>query len=204
MFVPYRDLPGLPDISGGYVRYNLNPAGHRTTDCTVRAIALATGMDWDETYIGLCAHGFVMKSMPDNDDVWWSYLHTQGFTSHYILSYCPSCMTVDEFCRENPAGLYVIATPGHVLCAIARRDRPAAPATEQQLQNRRRFALLSRAVKEWFAANRPGRESPSSPGTIEYYNLHNLYLQQNKVGSFPAFVFRHVAAQYDETCQPTE
>ena len=88
--------------------------------------------------------------------------------------------------------------------AIARRDRPAAPATEQQLQNRRRFALLSRAVKEWFAANRPGRESPSSPGTIEYYNLHNLYLQQNKVGSFPAFVFRHVAAQYDETCQPTE
>lgn len=33
MFVPYRDLPGMSDISGGYIRFNMNPAGNRTTDC---------------------------------------------------------------------------------------------------------------------------------------------------------------------------
>lgn len=118
MFVPYRDLPGMSDISGGYVRFNMNPAGNRTTDCTVRAIALATGTDWDETYIGLCVRGFVMKSMPDNDAVWWSYLDREGFGIHTVLSVCPDCVTVEEFCRENPEGLFVIATPGHVLCAM--------------------------------------------------------------------------------------
>lgn len=32
--------------------YNPNPAGRATEDCTIRAIAKATGKSWDEVYVG--------------------------------------------------------------------------------------------------------------------------------------------------------
>ena len=34
--------------------YNANPRGRKVNDCTVRAISLATGTTWDETYEKLC------------------------------------------------------------------------------------------------------------------------------------------------------
>ena len=101
-----------------YIPYNANPAGHNTTDCTVRAIALATGTDWDTAYIALTIHGFYLKKMPDNDSVWWSFLDEHGFNSHRIMSLCPRCTTVREFCEEHPVGMYVLAVPGHVLTAV--------------------------------------------------------------------------------------
>ena len=33
-----------------YKYYNNNPLGRNVNDCSVRAIALATGKTWDETY----------------------------------------------------------------------------------------------------------------------------------------------------------
>jgi hypothetical protein len=30
--------------------YNANPLGRHVSDCSVRAISLATGRSWDETY----------------------------------------------------------------------------------------------------------------------------------------------------------
>jgi len=101
-----------------YIRYNTNPKHKRVRDCTVRAIALATGTDWDTAYIALTIHGFTMKDMPDSDAVWWDFLKEHGFEYHAIMSECPQCVTVREFCNEHPDGLYVIATQEHVLCAV--------------------------------------------------------------------------------------
>ena len=33
--------------------YNANPFGRNVDDCTIRAISLATGKTWDETYLEL-------------------------------------------------------------------------------------------------------------------------------------------------------
>lgn len=101
-----------------YVPYNPNPKHNRTRDCTVRAIALATDTDWDTAYIALTVHGFLMKDMPDSDAVWWDFLLTHGFEYHAIMSECPQCQTVAEFCENHPQGKYILATQEHVLCAI--------------------------------------------------------------------------------------
>ena len=44
----------------GFSYFNPNPEGKQVGDCTVRAIAKATGKSWDETYVGLCLHGLKM------------------------------------------------------------------------------------------------------------------------------------------------
>ena len=46
--------------------YNPNPvSGQRVGDCTVRAISKATGQDWETTYAGLSAYGFMLCDMPN-------------------------------------------------------------------------------------------------------------------------------------------
>ena len=41
--------------------FNPNPEGKQVGDCTVRAIARATGQSWDATYIGLCLQGLILQ-----------------------------------------------------------------------------------------------------------------------------------------------
>lgn len=101
-----------------YIKYNANPAHARVGDCTVRAVSLALGLDWETAYIKLCVHGYMLRDMPSADHVWWDFLETNGFRRHGIPSDCPACSTVREFCRAHPAGVYVIATEKHVLTAI--------------------------------------------------------------------------------------
>ena len=48
----------------GFSYFNPNPAGKQVGDCTVRAIARATGNGWEETYIGLCLQGLMMGASP--------------------------------------------------------------------------------------------------------------------------------------------
>ena len=44
---------------------NLNPKWKSVGDCTVRAIAIATGSAWVETYLDLCLMGMLMADMPN-------------------------------------------------------------------------------------------------------------------------------------------
>ena len=58
----------------GFSYFNPNPAGQKVGDCTVRAIAKATGKSWDEVYIGLCLQGLIMGDLPSANSVWGAYL----------------------------------------------------------------------------------------------------------------------------------
>ena len=42
---------------------NLNTMGKSVWDCTVRAISIATGSAWVDTYLDLCLTGMVMVAM---------------------------------------------------------------------------------------------------------------------------------------------
>lgn len=99
-----------------YCEYNLNPSGKRVGDCVIRAIARATGRSWAETYTGLCAAGLELCDMPSANAVWGAYLRRHGFRRHILPDTCPDCYTVEDFCREHPDGLYVLAISGHVVC----------------------------------------------------------------------------------------
>ena len=58
----------------GFSYFNPNPEWKQVGDCTVRAIARATGQSWDATYIGLCLQGLIMGDMPSANSVWSAYL----------------------------------------------------------------------------------------------------------------------------------
>lgn len=100
----------------GFVRHNENPKGRSVGDCTVRAIAKATGKNWEQTYAGLSLQGFRMCDMPSANHVWGAYLREQGFQRRMMPEECPDGYTVEEFSREHPQGVYILAIPGHVVC----------------------------------------------------------------------------------------
>lgn len=98
-----------------WIEFNPNPLGKRIGDCVIRAIAIATGMTWDETYIVLSDYGMMLKNLPNANEVWGAYLKDQGFTRHVIPDTCPDCFTVRDFCRENPVGVFILCTGSHVV-----------------------------------------------------------------------------------------
>ena len=96
--------------------YNPNPENRGREDCAVRAIAKALGIGWDEAYTLLTAKGFKMKDMPHANAVWGAVLKERGFTRHTLPNICPDCYTAEDFCRDHPKGVFVLAFGGHVAC----------------------------------------------------------------------------------------
>lgn len=98
-----------------YKPYNPNPARSRVGDCTVRAICKATGQPWERIYCALSAYGLSAKDMPSANHVWGKYLRSQGFR-RYLIDDSNDNYTVEDFCRDNPTGTYILAIEGHVVC----------------------------------------------------------------------------------------
>ena len=101
-----------------YKYYNINPSGKQVGDCTVRALSKALGQDWEQTYAGLTAYGFMLCDMPSANHVWGAYLRKNGFKRYIVDDKGQDIYTVDDFCLDNPQGIYVLAIPGHVVCVV--------------------------------------------------------------------------------------
>lgn len=99
-----------------YTYYNPNPDGNNVGDCTVRAISKAMRQDWEKTYAGLTAYGFMLRDMPSANHVWGAYLRKNGFKRYIIDDHGQDVYTVMDFCIDNPTGTYILAIPGHVVC----------------------------------------------------------------------------------------
>ena len=99
-------------------KYQPNPYGSNVGDCVIRALSLATGKDWESTFIELAIVGFELGDMPSANHVWGEYLKKHGFRRTIIPNTCPSCYTVKDFCADHPVGLYVLATGSHVVTAL--------------------------------------------------------------------------------------
>lgn len=95
--------------------FNPNPNGSYVEDCVIRAISIATNKPWDEVYINVALQGFIMKNMPSVNKVWGNYLSSIGFTNYLLPNTCPDCYTIRDFCRDNPIGIFILATGSHVV-----------------------------------------------------------------------------------------
>ncbi len=98
-----------------YRYYNPNPVENRVGDCAVRAVSKALGIDWEAAYSMISANGYAMCDMPSSNAVWGAVLRQKGFKRTTIPNQCPECYTVEEFAADNPKGLFVIGTEGHVV-----------------------------------------------------------------------------------------
>lgn len=101
-----------------WMYYQPNPCGRSVGDCSVRAISKALGISWEEAYNVICEAGFKMCDMPSSDSVWGAVLRANGFYKTSIPNSCPDCYTAEDFCRDNPVGVFVLGFGGHVATVV--------------------------------------------------------------------------------------
>ena len=101
-----------------WIRCNPNPLGKQTSDCVVRAIAVATQQGWHPVYRDLCELGEIECELPNSNHVWALYLNEHGFRQFLLPEACPKCITVRAFCEKYPDGVYVIGTGSHAVAII--------------------------------------------------------------------------------------
>ena len=102
----------------GYVFFNPNPAGKKVGDCVIRAICKLTNLSWQETYLAITLKGFELCDMPSSNSVWAAFLRQLGYRRFVIDDSCPDCYTINDFCRDNPIGKFLLATGSHVVTVI--------------------------------------------------------------------------------------
>ena len=81
----------------------------------MRAITKATGKDWKSVYTALSVYGYNLSDMPSANHVWGAYLRSQGFKRYIVDDHGQDMYTVEDFCRDNPEGTYILAIDGHVV-----------------------------------------------------------------------------------------
>jgi len=96
--------------------YNANPYGRLVNDCTVRAISLATGESWNDTYKELSDFARMQGSMFDDVMYIDSYLDIK-FDKFYQRNNKRK-LTVRQFTQEYPIGTFLITMRGHITCCI--------------------------------------------------------------------------------------
>ena len=96
--------------------YNANPRHRNVNDCTVRAISLATGRSWDETYSELSDFAQSQAIMPDEILYIDEYLDRRYRKMSTYSESAP--VTVGDFVNIHNEGIYLITMAGHITCAI--------------------------------------------------------------------------------------
>lgn len=99
-----------------FLYYNANPLGNQVNDCTVRAISLATGQTWDNTYKELSTFAQAQGMMLDEVRYIDEYLDRK-FEKVYGWNETGK-MTVGDFIGQHPNGIYLITMAGHITCGI--------------------------------------------------------------------------------------
>lgn len=101
-----------------WIEYNENPVGRLVGDCSVRALSLALGLNWETAYLMSAINGYKMGDMPSSNSVWGAVLRQNGFYKHAIPNTCPDCYTFKDFSNDHKKGVYVVGTGAHVATII--------------------------------------------------------------------------------------
>lgn len=104
-----------------WIEYNPNPSGRLVGDCSVRAVAKALDVGWQQAYSMIAAAGYAMNDMPSSNSVWGSVLRGNGYYRHVIHNSCPDCYTAEEFANDHPDGIFVLGFGNHV-CTVVDGD----------------------------------------------------------------------------------
>ena len=95
-----------------YKYYNANSRGNFVNDCVVRAISVAEGKSWDETYEELSCIAQKEGILLDDVEFVEDYLDDRyKRTCHYSK-------TVGEFIEEFPKGISLVTMNGHITVVI--------------------------------------------------------------------------------------
>lgn len=101
-----------------YVKYNVNPKGRKVGDCAIRAVAVATGLGWDEAYKQLSSAGFYYKCAMNDIEAVDIVLKDNGFKVGTIkVQKGEKRPTVSEFARNTPEWYCVLRVANHLVAS---------------------------------------------------------------------------------------
>lgn len=101
-----------------WIKANPNPAGKEVPDCVIRAICIALNMPWIQVFDELYSVARMDFNMPSADTVWGHYLYLKGFEPFLLPDECSKCITIEEFTRRFPQGIYIIGTGAHAVAIV--------------------------------------------------------------------------------------
>jgi hypothetical protein len=90
----------------------------RTDDCVIRAVSKVLNIPWEEAYLQLSMKGLELYDWGNSNAVWGALLRDKGFERELIPNTCPDCFTINDFCRENPKGTFVLGTGTHAVAVV--------------------------------------------------------------------------------------
>ena len=90
-----------------YIHLNVNPRNRNTSDCVIRAIAVATNRSWNEVFMDLADQALELSDIMESNSTWGIYLKKRGWVQKLLPNTCPDCYTVEDFCRDHPYGIYI-------------------------------------------------------------------------------------------------
>lgn len=100
-----------------YIYRNLNPKGKKVGDCVIRAVALATGIEYRKVFFELCKLADQLCDMPNSTDVFGKYLVDHGFTKAvYKVPKGSKRDTVESLVAKHKKDILVIRVAGHTTC----------------------------------------------------------------------------------------
>lgn len=101
-----------------YIKYNANPSGKKTADCSIRAVAVATGLGWDKAFKGLTEAAYKLKTVPSDTEAVEYFLLSQGFKVGKVkIKKGEHRPTVNQFATMNPEIYAVLRVAGHLTCS---------------------------------------------------------------------------------------
>lgn len=118
-------------IHSAWKKLNVNSKGNSTSDCVIRGLCVAYGMDYDEVHSEL--NSIKRKKFGTKDG--WAYNMEPVYEEFIRIHGCKMCKyakdmglgdrtTVSDFCRDNPTGTYLLLVandrnnPDHILAVI--------------------------------------------------------------------------------------
>lgn len=102
-------------MANNYRFHNVNPSGKKEEDCVCRAISLATNQDYYkiEHQLNLIGDLFECEEL-----CVCCYNHLLDSVYHYQRVKYVKGMTIKEFARTHPKGIFLIRIEGHLTCMI--------------------------------------------------------------------------------------
>ena len=102
-----------------FIKHNENPKGRKTSDCTTRAIAKATGMSYDTVLLAQYGRALKTKYFLNDTKITNAILTEFGFEEVKVkVQRGQSRQTVRQLTDAHPHDTLVISVAGHLTCAV--------------------------------------------------------------------------------------
>lgn len=99
-----------------FVNYNANPKKLKVGDCAIRAVSVATGLSWDDSYKLLANSGFKLKCAMNDVEAVDDTLRGLGFLVGKIrITKGDKRPKVKDFAQQHPDWYSILRVANHIV-----------------------------------------------------------------------------------------